>query len=88
MTNCEIRTCPKCWRPVSCQYDGDSFVGQCNWCGKMLAYQYCPKDEPAESKKKPELLGVQVDWWDDDPERGRSGSKSFEDPDEGCEFAE
>ena len=45
MTNCEIKTCPKCWRPVSCQYDGDSYVGQCHWCGKMIAYQYCPKPE-------------------------------------------
>lgn len=85
----ETQICSKCYRPVVCEYDGDSFVGQCTWCGKITAYQYCPKeDEPAEPEKKPELLGVQVDWWDDDPERGRSGSKSFEDPDEGCAFAE
>ena len=85
MTKCEIRTCPKCWRPVSCQYDGDSYVGQCNWCGKMLAYQYCPKEDEPAPKQEPKLLGVRVDYWDDEhPAR----SKFFEDPDEGSAFAE
>ena len=88
MTNCEIKTCPKCWRPVSCQYDGDSYVGQCHWCGKMIAYQYCPKPEPTEPAPKPKLLGVQVDYWDDDLERGPRRSRFFEDPDEGLRFEE
>ena len=79
----EIRICGKCGREVVCEYDGDSYVGKCEWCGQFKAYQYCPKEElPAP---KPKLLGVQVDYWEDE---GRRGTESFEDPDEGCEFAE
>lgn len=84
----EIRICGKCGREVVCEYDGDSYVGRCNYCGQFKAYQYCPKPDAEIPAPKPKLLGVQVDWWDDDPERGRSGTESFEDPDEGCAFSE
>ena len=86
MTRTETQVCSRCYRPVVCEYDGDNFVGQCTWCGKFTAYQYCPKeDEPAEPEKKPELLGVQVDYWEDE---GRPRTETFSDPDEGCDFAD
>lgn len=87
MKQAEFKVCGKCGREVLCEYDGENYVGQCTWCGQFKAYQYCPKEEEPKPKVKPKLLGVQVDWWDDDPERGRGGSKTFEDPDEGCDYA-
>lgn len=81
----EIRTCGNCGRRVCCEYDGDAYVGQCTWCGEFKAYQYCPKPDADEPAPQPKLLGVQVDYWEDE---GRRDSQSFDDPDEGCAFAE
>lgn len=80
----EIRTCGNCGHRVCCEYDGDNYVGKCPSCGEYKVYQYCPREEP-KPETKPELLGVQVDYWEDE---GLSHTETFSDPDEGCEYAD
>ena len=77
--------CGKCGRTVWCHQEGDAWVGQCYYCGQ---FHVADAELPPAPKKEPKLLGVQVDYWDDDPERGFRRSRFFEDPEEGCKFEE
>lgn len=79
------RTCGRCGRTVWLHEEGDQWVGKCEYCG-----QYRVEDSEEEKPEPPQdLLGLIVEWEDDnDEDRISHGEQFFEDPDDAEKYAQ